>query len=573
MKKTPKTLSPLQVIVQLIKYRPWLYLLNGVMWVSIHTFPLFPGLITKLFFDQLTKTSNLISVWGIIALFIGFTFTRVLFIIGGFKTDILHRFSIGTLLRRNLLEKMMRSFKIDYQKTSIGEIISHYREDVEQIEDSVSFILDIIGNFLFASIAITILVSIDVKLTIYVFLPLVLVLALAHLSSKKIHKYRIASREATTKVTGVIGEVFSSIQQVKLSSNEIHIMKHMKDLNNKRHKVMLKDTLFNQLLDSIYLNTVHFGTGLILLLSAHSFKSGHFTIGDFSLFISYLAFVSDFILFFGYFIARYQQTTVSITRLQRLLLGDYNHALSKHNPIYLNQLVNKPSYDRLSEKDVFSSLALNNLTYTYKESNKGIKNINFTIERGDFIVITGRIGSGKTTLLKTILGLVPKENGELFYNGEKVLYPQDFFVVPRVAYTPQIPSLISDTIENNILLGLDKKIVNLDKALYQAVLEQDIKQLKSGLETRVGPKGVKLSGGQIQRVAAARMFVRDAELYLLDDISSALDVDTEKVLWERLRKTKDKTCVVISNKKIALQYATKIIVLKEGEIDSIESFN
>ncbi|UUZ86935.1 hypothetical protein LJK88_31715 [Paenibacillus sp. P26] len=105
---------------------------------------------------------------------------------------------------------------------------------------------------------------------------------------------------------------------------------------------------------------------------------------------------------------------------------------------------------------------------------------------------------------------------------------------PRGAYTPQIPRLYSDTLANNILLGLPPDRDRLNRAIHSAVLEPDLERLPLGLETVIGPRGVKLSGGQAQRTAAARMFVREAQLLVFDDLSSALDVDTERRLWERL---------------------------------------
>ena len=156
------------------------------------------------------------------------------------------------------------------------------------------------------------------------------------------------------------------------------------------------------------------------------------------------------------------------------------------------------------------------------------------MERGSFTVITGRIGSGKTTLLRTLLGLLPADAGEMRWNGARVANPTEFFQPPRCAYTAQVPRLFSDTLKDNLLLGLPDAHVDLPAALRLAVMEPDLARMEHGLETLVGAKGVRLSGGQIQRAAAARMFVRDAELLVFDDLSSALDVETERTLWERL---------------------------------------
>src|SRR5260370_605461 len=153
---------------------------------------------------------------------------------------------------------------------------------------------------------------------------------------------------------------------------------------------------------------------------------------------------------------------------------------------------------------------------------------------GSFTVVTGRIGSGKTTLLRTLLGLLPKESGEVYWNGERIASPTDFFKPPHTAYTPQIPRLFRATVRNNILLGIPEDRADLPGAIHATVLEQDIQEMPYRLDTAIGPRGMRLSGGQAQRTAAARMFVRNPELLVFDDLSSALDVETEHTLWERV---------------------------------------
>jgi ATP-binding cassette subfamily B protein len=108
--------------------------------------------------------------------------------------------------------------------------------------------------------------------------------------------------------------------------------------------------------------------------------------------------------------------------------------------------------------------------------------------------------------------------------------------------------------------------VDLAAAIRAAVLEQDLENLENGLDTLVGPKGVKLSGGQVQRSATARMFVRDPELLVFDDLSSALDVETERLLWDRLFTRTAPTCLVVSHRRAALRRADQIIVLKDGRV-------
>src|SRR5205807_8957492 len=148
----------------------------------------------------------------------------------------------------------------------------------------------------------------------------------------------------------------------------------------------------------------------------------------------------------------------------------------------------------------------------YPGTQRGVTDISFHLRRGSFTVVTGRIGSGKTTLLRVLLGLLPMDSGAVLWNGQHVADPASLFVPPRSAYTPQSPRLVSESLRDNILLGVPAHAVDLERVVHAAVLERDLTDLEDGLDTLVGPRGMRLSGGQVQRVAAARMFARPAEL-------------------------------------------------------------
>ena len=561
--------KPLILIWRIIIYTPFLYFIDVIAWTLIHTSPLIPGLLAKKFFDMLSGDSNIESgLWGLLILVVVTAFSRAGLIYAGARIDILFRFKESSLIRRNLLEVLMKRPGALPTKASTGEILNSFRDDARQIEDSVDWIIDVIGTLVFAVVAIFILTSIDAKITLYVFTPLVAVIVMANKASSRIEENRRASRKASAEVNGIAGEMFNSVQAVKILGAENHIIKQFQKLNNKRHKLMLKDTLFTQLLESIYQNTMSLGTGLILLLAAQSMKAGSFSVGDFAVFVYYLAFVTDFTQFYGRYIAHYQQTCVSFQRMADLMEETPIEKLVEHNPLYIKGKLPIVHSTVKTKEDELDTLVVKNLTYEYSDSRGGISEISFEIKKSSFTVICGKIGSGKTTLLRTLLGLLPAQSGEILWNGKVVDDPSEFFVYPRSAYTSQVPHLLSNTVRDNILLGISRDDVDIDKSIYSAVLEKDINTFENGLETVVGPRGVKLSGGQVQRVAAARMFAREGSLLVFDDISSALDVETESILWDRIFKERGRTCLVVSNRKTALQHADHIIVLNNGRIEA-----
>jgi ATP-binding cassette subfamily B protein len=310
------------------------------------------------------------------------------------------------------------------------------------------------------------------------------------------------------------------------------------------------------------------GTGLIMLLAGGLLRAGSLTVGDFALFVSYLGFIADFTTALGQFLAHYRQSGVAFERMDGLLGGAAPFELVAPIPLHLRgPLPPVPSPAR-SASDRLILVEARGLTYRYPQSGRGITGVDLRLPRGTLTVVTGRTGSGKTTLLQVLLGLLLREAGEIRWNGHLVEDASSFLVPPRAAYTPQVPRLFSETLKQNILLGQPDDPARLSAAVRGAVLELDVQALEAGLETPVGTRGVKLSGGQVQRTAAARMLVRGAELLVIDDLSSALDIETERVLWERLFSGGHVTCLAVSHRRAALRRANQIVVLKEGHVEA-----
>jgi len=566
-------MSTFAFLWRLTKYQPLRYILNAFVWSLIYLAPIVPGWITKQFFDTLSGEAAFgFSIGTLIVLLLAAAFGKSILILLGFVTDVGFRFRIGALLRRNMLKHILKEPGAKAIPCSPGEAISGFRDDVDQLEETVSWSVDAFGMTCFAVVSFAILYGIHPQMTLWVFLPLVVVVTIAQLSTTLLQKYRAASREATSQVTGAISEMFSTVQSIQVAGAEDRVIGRFRKLNDNRRQAMLKDKLLTQLLDSIFSNTVNIGTGFILLLGAGSMRNGTFTVGDFALFVYYLTFVTQFIQNFGKFLTLYKQSAVAKDRLEQLLQGADLGVVTEHHPLHLRSNDAEPEGGMIvqPERDRLKAIEVDGLTYRYLETGRGIKDITLRIERGSFTVVTGRIGSGKTTLVRTLLGLLPMDGGEIRWNGQRVDRPGDFFVPPYSAYTPQVPRLYSDTLRNNILLGMSDESGRLEQAVRSAVLEADVSHLQHGLETVIGPRGVKLSGGQAQRTAAARMFVRDAELLVFDDLSSALDVETERRLWERIYEQRrgEATCLVISHRRTALAHADRIIVLKDGRIEA-----
>ena len=371
-----------------------------------------------------------------------------------------------------------------------------------------------------------------------------------------------------------------AVQAIQVNNAEERIITHFRRLNETRRQSIVRDELLTRLINALSGNTVVIGTALVLIFAARAMQRGDFTVGDFALFVAYIWPLTEWFRNVGALIGLYKQTGVSVQRLQTLMQGAPPTQLTAPAPVYLTGELPPLPTIRKTAQDRLAVLEVRGLCYRYPipagatadESQFQLK-IDLRIERGSLTVITGRIGAGKTTLLRVLLGLLPKDTGEIYWNGKLVTEPEAFFIPPRVAYTPQTPRLFSESLRDNILLGQSVAAEQVEHAIQRAVLTPDIATMHQGLDTLIGPRGMRLSGGQVQRTAAARMFVREPALLVFDDLSSALDGETETRLWEQLfAQAQRPTCLVVSHRPAVLQRADQILVLQDGRLEAQGKF-
>jgi ATP-binding cassette subfamily B protein len=325
--------------------------------------------------------------------------------------------------------------------------------------------------------------------------------------------------------------------------------------------------MFRALLNTVNAAAVSFGVGVMLLMARRAMVAGTFSVGDFALFVYYLSYTTTIPSYLGTFVGDWKKQAVSIDRMAEIVHPEPASVLTEPHPVYVTIDPPAPVAAPRQPGDRLQALTVDGLTYTFPGTERGIRNVSFHVRPGQMVVITGRVGSGKSTLVRALLGLLPPDGGTISWNGQTVANPASFFVPPRCAYTGQVPRLFSDSLRDNILLGLPGAEAGLPAAVWAAALEEDVARLELGLDTLVGPRGVRLSGGQVQRAAAARMFVREPELLVFDDLSSALDVETEQRLWERLaQRDRPAACLVVSHRRPALRRADHILVLAGGQV-------
>ena len=577
-----QTVPVWKATIALIRYRWPFLLINFAGQTFFIATRLIPGLIIQRFFDQLTGAAPAItSLWTLLALLMASELVRVLSTFLGSWGSAVVRNSNRILLKSNIVRNVLERPAALGLPISSGDAIARLDDDTADFGDFPTWLPEMLGHLIFFVAAVFIMAQISLPITLVVIAPLIIVLFINRFAWQRFLYYDRASRDADSRVTELLGELLDSVQAIKVADAQRGALSYFGQLNEVRRRANVRHGLFWAIFRSAADNIGDIAIGVMVVMAAQRIGDGSFTVGDFSLFTTYLFFAARFPAEIGSYISEWAQQRVSIGRMVSIIPDANPSSLVAHQPVGEWE----PSDGSQTAVSPLQTLTLQGVTYSHTRALgqdaspthqdhapngygiSGIFDIHFTLTRGSFTVITGPVGAGKSTLLRVLLGLLPLQSGEILWNGQLVANPARFFQPPRTAYTPQVPRLFSDTLRDNLLMGLKEKDVRLAAAITTAVLDRDIATLENGLETVVGPRGVRLSGGQVQRAAAARMFVRQAELLVFDDLSSALDVETEQQLWQNLLTQRaDTTFLVVSHRPAVLQQADQVLVLENGRL-------
>lgn len=558
-------ISTMRLLWEMIKYRPGRFGFCLFMWTLVHGSPLVFGLLIGQVFERLSEGGAVAhTAWTPVILFSIIAIGRNGIIWLGDLKWISHWNEQALALQRNLLRWLLEAPRSRVMPLAPGEAVSTFRDDVEDLLEYLENWVDMGGLVTFGVGSVIIMGAIDFRLTGLLVIPLILTGLLTQGLSPQIRKRRRAMREATDDVTGFIGETFGAVQAIKLFRAEQPVLSRFAGLNRIRHKAALRDTFLTEVLRGINRNMATINIAIVLLVAAGALERGELTLGELTVFLTYLPRLTDYMAFMGDIIAQHRRTGVAYERIRALAVDAPTSALLDRTRVLLHgEIPDPPAPGALEEP--LHHLQVRDLTHRFPDGEEGLDEVDLDLVRGSFTVITGKIGSGKSTLVRALLGLVPA-TGEIFWNGELIEDPASFFVPPRSAYTAQVPRLFSESLADNIALGQRATRERLREAVQLAVLDPDLERMEQGLETMVGARGVKLSGGQVQRSATARMLATEAELLVFDDLSSALDLHTEAELWRRLFERREATCLVVSHRRAALERADQIVLMDHGRV-------
>ena len=459
----------------------------------------------------------------------------------------------GNILLKNMrnmfLHKLLKKQYETLDGVHSGELVNRMFSDITIVKDGVMEIPADLANMTVGFIgASLILISIDWKFIVLIAVGSLLGLALIILFRKPLKNRHRKVQEAEGKLHSILQEALENIRLIKASGLEKKIEQQTEEKQNRFFYAQLNKGYF-----SVYMgngiNMAFQASWLICMLwGCYGLYTKNLTYGMLAALIQLISQIQGPIANAAGMVSRIYGMLSSAERLEEIL------DLPEEAEIV----------EQFGEDEKFMAIQVQDLTFSYKSDGAVVlHDLNLNIEAGDFVAVTGVSGSGKSTLFQLLLGIYKPDAGSVNFlfrtkSGETRRKNATRNTRKLFAYVPQGNTLFSGTLRDNLCMfteqATDEEIM---EAAYIACIDEFIRELKEGLDTLIGERGMGLSEGQAQRIAVARALLSDAPVLLLDESTSALDERTEAELLKKINCLKNKTCLIVTHRRAALDICNR----------------
>jgi ATP-binding cassette subfamily B protein len=508
-------------------------------------------------------------------------------VIAAYRQDLIHNvlLIIGTtivagfltFLMRQTLIVMSRHIEFDlknevfrqyenlsqtfYKQNRTGDLMNRISEDVSKVRMYVGpAVMYTINTFIRFAIVILYMYNVSPLLTLYTILPLPILSYCIFKLSSEINKRSTTFQQYLSKVSSFTQEIFSGIRVIKAYSLEHQHQNNMVDLAEESKRKSLSLARVQSLFGPLMIALIGISNLVVIYFGGVMYINGSIpNIGTIAEFILYVNMLTWPVASLGWVSSMVQEAEASQKRLNEFL---------KIEPEIKNNNENS--------SEIQGTIAFENVSFTYKDTNiEALKNISFTVKKGETLAILGKTGSGKSTILSLISRLYDVTKGDLKIDNNEISTLNLNDLRNNIGIVPQDAFLFSDTIKNNIKFGnqnaTDEEVF---EAAKNAVVHDNIIAFNKQYDTILGERGITLSGGQKQRVSIARAIIKNPAILLFDDCLSAVDTETEEMILNNLFEiSKDKTTIIVSHRVSSAKNADKIIILEDGKIIQQGSHN
>lgn len=465
--------------------------------------------------------------------------------------------SIEKEMRNDLFAHLETLSMHYYNEHKTGDLMAHFTNDLQSVRMFLgpTVITAFDATVMLILVLIQMIFYVDIKLTLVAALPLILIIFGDYFYGKVMHRRFIRKQQAFSDLTDQVQEAVSGIRVIKAfvqERKELMAFARINQINqDKNMRVVRLQALFLPVLDLI----VGASSLLTLLYGGYLAIVGTISLGQFVAFNSYIAMLVWPMIAAGDCITYVSQGLASMSRIMKIF-QEKPEIVDNENVLPIKNLEGDISFDHLT------------FSYPGEKHTQALSDLTVHVEKGSTLAILGRTGSGKTTLANLLMRLYDADPGMIQIDGHNLTEIPLKVLRQNIAYVPQDNFLFSDTLENNIAFGVEKKDSDaVRQAAMDACIHDNIIDFPDGYQTMVGERGVTLSGGQKQRSSIARALLKDAPILILDDALSAVDTDTEEQILTNLKANRHgKTTLIIAHRISTIQNADHILVLDEGRV-------
>ena len=462
-------------------------------------------------------------------------------------------YRLGQIMRSRLFEHFTRMSPAFYQNYRTGDLMAHATNDINALTRLAGGgVMSAVDASITALVTLlTMIFSISWQMTLVAILPLPFMAYATSRLGRKTHKAFGESQAAFSELNNKVQESVSGIKVTKsfgYQSNELASFQEVNDLTFQKNLQTMK---YDSLFDPMVLLFVGSSYALTLLVGAFMVQAGQVTVGNLVTFISYLDMLVWPLIAIGFLFNITQRGKVSYQRIESLL--------SQESP------VKDPESPLDGIENGRLDYAIDRFAFEDEET---LKDIHFSLEKGQTLGLVGQTGSGKTALIKLLLREYDVDQGAIYLNGHDIRDYRLADLRSLMGYVPQDQFLFASSILENICFGNpDLPFSAVEEATQLAQVYQDIQAMPEGFDTVIGEKGVSLSGGQKQRLAMSRAMILNPDILILDDSLSAVDAKTEFAIIDNLKETrKDKSTIITAHRLSAVVHADLILVMQNGRI-------
>ncbi len=462
-------------------------------------------------------------------------------------------YRLGQIMRSRLFEHFTKMSPAFYQNYRTGDLMAHATNDINALTRLAGGgVMSAVDASITALVTLlTMLFSISWQMTLVAILPLPFMAYATSRLGRKTHKAFGESQAAFSELNNKVQESVSGIKVTKSFGYQSDELASFQEVNDLTFQKNLQTMKYDSLFDPMVLLFVGSSYALTLLVGAFMVQAGQVTVGNLVTFISYLDMLVWPLMAIGFLFNITQRGKVSYQRIENLL--------SQESP------VKDPESPLDGIENGRLDYAIDRFAFEDEET---LRDIHFSLEKGQTLGLVGQTGSGKTALIKLLLREYDVDQGAIYLNGHDIRAYRLADLRSLMGYVPQDQFLFASSILENICFGNpDLPFSAVEEATKLAQVYQDIQDMPEGFDTVIGEKGVSLSGGQKQRLAMSRAMILNPDILILDDSLSAVDAKTEFAIIDNLKETrKDKTTIITAHRLSAVVHADLILVMQDGRI-------